>query len=136
MDAPQIVTLLIAGGSALGVLLAYFKYKPGQRERVEQDTAQGQLNVAQGNLNIAQGSINLVTSTLEGQFTRMAARMEAMDIEAAEYQSAVEGRLSELSTELRAEKIEKERVKQENARLKVRVDELEAEVKHLKARQT
>lgn len=131
MDAAQIGALVVAGGSALGVLLAYFKFKPGQRERVEVETAAGELN-------IAEGSVRLVQSTLHGEFIRMAARIEELEKEAADdrreftqYRRDNEARIAELAAELRAEKAEKRLVQQENERLHARVAVLEAEVARL-----
>lgn len=78
MDGAQVASYVIAGVSALGVILAYFKWKPGQREVTE-------VNVAQGSLNVAQGTIKLIASELEDQFIRMSSEQKkAREIHASE----------------------------------------------------
>lgn len=51
--------------------LAYFKFRPGQRETLE-------VSIAQGFIDIAQGTVHLTTSTLEAQVTRMDAETRAL----------------------------------------------------------
>ncbi len=65
MNAGQVVSYAIAAASAVAALLAYFKFKPGQKESVV-------ITAAEANLNIAKGTINLVTEEYESQFKRMA----------------------------------------------------------------
>lgn len=78
MDTTQIVSLSTAFAIALGSLLAYFKYRPGQKETT-------QASVAESTLNIAQGTIKLVTDELEEQFKRMSAEQrEQREIHAKE----------------------------------------------------
>lgn len=97
MDNSQIGATVVAATSLLGVLLTYFKFKPGQRQQVELDTAEG-------TLNLAEGTVQLVTSTLEAQFRRMAERMEEIERDAARYRQDTEKRHAELMAELRAER--------------------------------
>lgn len=126
MDAAQVATIVFGAGGTVAALLAYFKYKPGQRERVGMD-------VAEGTLNIAQGSIALVTSTLQAQFIRMDAEMEDMRREHETYREDTDKRLAEMAVELRAERAEKIEVKRENAVLIARVKRAEARVQTLEA---
>ncbi len=65
MDAAQVASVLGAVSFlALGVL-AYFKFKPGQKETLK-------VSVAEATLNIAKGTITMITSEMEEQFQRMA----------------------------------------------------------------
>jgi predicted nucleic acid-binding Zn-ribbon protein len=127
MDADQIVSYAIAITAILGGGLAYFKRKPGQKEK-------DQVDVGLGTLNLAKGSIQLVTETLDQQFRRMDAEMDEMRAEHAQYRADTDDRLAELSAELRRAKAGERHWQDEAERLKHRVTELEAEVARLKAR--
>lgn len=143
MDTAQVVSAAVAVGSVLIALLAYFKYKPGQREAVD-------MTIAQANMNVAQGTFQMVTTELEDQFKRMAGEVKDLRDQLAEerreqaqYREDVEKRLAELGAELRSEKAEKAQLQRENRRLKTQVAEndqlreriatLEAEVAVLKS---
>lgn len=133
MDAAQGVSAVVAVGSVLIAALAYFKYKPGQREAVD-------MTIAQANMNVAQGTFQMVTTELEDQFKRMAGEVKELHQalinqrhEEAQYRQDVEKRLAELSALLRAANAEKETVNAENLQLRDRVQTLEAEVRALKA---
>lgn len=138
----QILSALFAGGALVGVL-AYFKRKPGQRERDAVAVAEGEVNVEKARLDVAKGTFELVTTELEDQFKRMAAEVKELHQalvnqrhEEALYRVDIQARLDELGVQLRAEKAEKEQVKLENEHLKARVKALEAEVRALKAAAT
>ena len=133
VEIGQVASIIVGAGALVGSLLAYFKFKPGQKERVGLDIAEGNINVAQGTLNIAHGSIQLVTATLEAQFKRMDGEMDEMRREHAAYRELTDSRLSELAVELRAERAEKVEVKRENVQLTERVNRAEARVKTLEA---
>lgn len=126
-DLAQAASLVVVATGAFAGLLAYFKFKPGQREHVD-------MTVAQANLNIAQGTVKLVTSELEDQFRRMSAEMAEVRAEHRRYREETDSRLSALFTELSSEKSAKEAVKAENARLRDRVAALEGQVADLKSR--
>lgn len=133
MGPAEIVSAGVAVATALAALLAYFKRKPGQREKDEVETATGELN-------LAEGTVTLVQSTLHAEFARMTKRMEAMEEEAeqdrhefAQYRRDTENRIAELAAELRAAKAEKLLVQHENEQLRARVRRLEAEVEQLRA---
>lgn len=138
MDAPQVATIAIGAAGALAALLAYFKYKPGQREAVD-------MTISQAHMNVAQGTFQLVTTELEDQFVRMSAELRevrkqhAADMaklrgEFDQYRLDADTRMAELTAELRGERAEKRQVKLENVQLRERVDVLEAEVDRLKGR--
>ena len=78
----QIASIILAIGTVLGVLLAYFKRKPGEERREDQTVAEGQLN-------LAQGSIALVTATLNDQFARLAIRQAAVEAQVLALQEAL-----------------------------------------------
>lgn len=133
MDVAQTVSAAVAVGSVLVAALAYFKYKPGQRETVD-------MTIAQANMNIAQGTFEMVTTELEDQFKRMAAEVKDLHQalvnqrhEEALYRAEVEARLAELAALLREANEEKQTVKTENLQLRERVAALEAEVRELKS---
>lgn len=128
-DVAQVVSGFVAFlGVGVG-LLAYFKYKPGQRENVEMTVAQANLNIAQGTVQLSQ----IVNDELESQFRRMSAEMTQIRDDFRQYREDTDKRLAELSIELRAEKAEKAEVKRENDQLRERVGELEREVASLKS---
>lgn len=146
MAAADVVTVVVGAGGVLVAILAYFKYKPGQREAVD-------LTIAQANMNVAQGTFQMVTTELEDQFRRMAAEVKDLRDQLAEerrdqaqYREDVDQRLAELGAELRSAKAEKATLQRENRRLKSqvaendqlkqRITDLEAEVRSLKARQS
>jgi uncharacterized protein YceH (UPF0502 family) len=139
MEVQEAISLGIATLAAVGALLAYFKRKPGQKEKDEVTVAEGNINVAQGTLNIAQGTIELVTETLEKRFRTM------NDDMSEQYRFDTDARIAELTAELRGERAENQRLRlendelksqvRENAELRARVSGLEAEVAQLKARQ-
>lgn len=133
MDVAQTVSAAVAVGSVRVAALAYFKYKPGQRETVD-------MTIAQANMNIAQGTFEMVTTELEDQFKRMAAEVKDLHQalvnqrhEEALYRAEVEARLAELAALLREANEEKQTVKTENLQLRERVAALEAEVRELKS---
>ncbi len=64
MDVTQFGSLAAALVAGVGALLAYFKFKPGQRETM-------QVSVAEATLNIAKGTITMITAEMEEQFKRM-----------------------------------------------------------------
>jgi uncharacterized membrane-anchored protein YhcB (DUF1043 family) len=125
MGASEIVSLATAIAIVVAGVLGYFKWRPGQREQVG-------MTVAQATMHVAQGTIQLVTTELEDQFKRMSAEMRTMRDEHDQYRRDTDSRLAELGTQLRAEKAEKELVKQENVHLRERVNVLEAQVRELK----
>lgn len=125
MSGSEIASLIAVGVGIAGGILAYFKFKPGQREQVD-------MTIAQATMNVAHGTFQLVTTELEDQFKRMAAEMKTMREEHHQYRSDTNKRLIELSAELRAERAEKLSVKRENDELRHRVAGLEAEVARLK----
>lgn len=144
MDATQVVSASLAAVTVLGGLLAYFKYKPGQREAVD-------MNIAQANMNVAQGTFQLVTTELEDQFKRMSAELRTVREQAAaeladlrrefnQYRIDTDLRLAEQAAEVRAARAgEREAQRQaeaymsENEHLRERVKALETEVATLKA---
>ena len=133
MGPAEIVSATVAIVAAVSGLLAYFKFKPGQREKVEVETATGELN-------IAEGTVTLVQSTLHAELARLVERMRAIEDEAeqdrrefAQFRRDSENRVAELAAELRAAKAEKLLVQQENEQLRARVRRLEAEVEQLRA---
>lgn len=144
MDAAQVATIAIGAAGSLAALLAYFKYKPGQREAVD-------MTISQAHMNVAQGTFEMVTTELEDQFRRMsaelrevrerhAADMAALRREFEQYRADAEALLAQRVTEARAARAgEKEAVRKadlyagENAKLRVRVDALETEVAALKS---
>lgn len=150
MDAlAQVLTALFAGGALVGIL-AYFKRKPGQRERDAVEVAEGEANIAKANLNVAKGTFEMVTTELEDQFKRMAAElrevreqhaadMSALRKEFVQYRADAEALLAQRAAEARAARAgEVEAIRKadlyagENADLRERVDVLEAEVRALK----
>ncbi len=128
MDGVQIVSVIVAATAALGAVLSYFKFKPGQRESLETAIEQGRVNVAQGTLNVAQGTINLVTAELEEQFKRMSAQVRDLETRLSEQQQAT----MTLRDELGVERAEKAEVERRNGILQTRVQHLEDEVAALK----
>lgn len=141
MDTADLVSAAVGIGGVLVALLAYFKYKPGQREAVD-------MAFAQANMNVAQGTFEMVTTELEDQFKRMAAEVKELHQalvnqrhEEALYRADVDKRLAELGAELRAAKAEaramdneNKSLTRENRRLKTQVAEndlLKARVKQL-----
>lgn len=124
-DWSQIASGAVFLASAAGVLLAYFKYKPGQREAVG-------MTVAQANMDVAQGTFQMVTSELEDQFKRMAAEQKRLRGEYETYRTATDKRLNDLTIALRTEREEKEDAQMENRRLTARVKQLEEKVDQMK----
>lgn len=128
----QVLIALTAFFSGAAGILVFFKYKPGEKERVGGEMAEVQINVAQGSLNVAQGSIELVTKTLNDQFVRMDRELDELRIEFNAYREDAQGRMDLLSTRLRGVTAEKNRYRDENQRLTRRVTELESQVNTLK----
>lgn len=127
--AAQVISALVAViGAGVG-LLAYFKYKPGQKETVEMTVAQANLNIAQGTVQLSQ----VVNDELESQFKRMTAEMADIRAEHKQYRTDTDEQLALLAVELRAERAEKAAVKRENDQLRNRVGDLEREVASLKS---
>ena len=60
----QFGSLAAAAAALVGVMLTYFKFKPGERETM-------QVSVAEATLNIAKGTITMITAEMEDQFKRM-----------------------------------------------------------------
>ncbi len=128
MDAVQIVSVIVAATAAIGAVLSYFKFKPGQREEVTLMAEQARVDVAQGTLHVAQGTISLVTTELEDQFKRMSAQVRELETRLSEQQQAT----MTLRDELGAERAEKAEVERKNGILRSRVQHLEDEVAALK----
>lgn len=124
MDTPQIVSLLIAITSLIGVVLAYFKFKPGEKQRVD-------MNVSQAHMNIAQGTFQMVTSELEDQFKRMSADMADLHRQLREMRNALEDVQVELGqTRRRLDLVteERDKLRKENAALRDKVTQLEGRI--------
>jgi chromosome segregation ATPase len=64
---------------------------------------------------------------------RIGSELDAIRTEFDQYKRDTDARMAELTTELRAERAEKQAVKRENDRLRERVSDLEAEVERLKS---
>ncbi len=126
MEISQIASGAVFLATALGALLAYFKYKPGQKESLD-------LTIAQATMKVTHGSFQLVTTELEEQFKRMSAEMVEIRAEHRAYRDATDLQISELGDEVRSERSEKDTLKRENERLNERVLLLEEEVARLKS---
>ncbi len=135
MDLAQVTSFVVAGAAVLGSILAYFKYKPGQRDAVD-------MNIAQANMNVAQGTFQLVTGELEEQFKRMSATQRELEERLREADvlltkvgrelAIVEVKLVKAQDLLELITGERDRLREENASLRKQVASLEAEVYVLK----
>lgn len=123
MSDTQALAALVAGlGTFLLGVAAYRKWGPEAR-KITVDTVEVNVRVA-GELRD------------DALSDRQAAREELAVLrrDFQQYRADTDARLAELSAQLRAERAEKVAVKQENEKLRARVDELETEVTRLKSR--
>ncbi len=123
MDAVQFSSLAVATASVLAALLAYFKYKPGQRENVG-------ISVAEATMNIAKGTITMVTTELEDQFKRMAAELTTIRGE----QTELRAHLNENTRQLMFVTAERDGLHRENKLLRERVADLETRIARMEPR--
>lgn len=123
-ETAQLVSIIGALFLGIAGVLAYFKYKPGQREVVQMD-------VAQATMNVAQGTFQMVTTELEDQFKRMAAELRELRAELVEVKARADG-LSEDLTRVKARLITAtqriETLESENASLRQERDDLRVRV--------
>jgi chromosome segregation ATPase len=96
MDTAQWVTILIAAMAGLPGTLAFFKYRPGQKEKTE-------ATVAEGLLNTAKGTVDLITDELQDQFKQAVAQrreIEAENRKLVEALAAAQRQIAGISQEL------------------------------------
>jgi chromosome segregation ATPase len=96
MDTAQWVTMGIAAMAGIPGILAFFKRRPGQKER---DAA----TVAEGLLNTAKGTVDLITDELQEQFKQAVAQrkeIEAENRKLVEALAAANRQISNISDEL------------------------------------
>lgn len=145
MDVSEVTAIVVGVGGVGVALLAYFKPKPGDEERLEMEREKAGVALAQANLNIAQGTVVFVKETLQEQVDRVLADQTALRKDWDRYRLDAEDVRAQLSAELRGEKAENEHLRRENVRLeaqvaenqqlKARIEDLEAEVARLKEAQ-
>lgn len=96
MDTGQWITLIIAGMAGVPGILAYFKRRPGQKERDAAD-------VAEGLLNTAKGTVDLITDELQEQFKQAVTQRKEIESEnrkLLDALSAAQRRVADIETEL------------------------------------
>lgn len=114
MEIGTLISWAIAGSTAVAAFLAYFKFKPGQRETLE-------VSNAQANLLMANSTITMVKNELESQFRRMVEEQSVMRREMAE----LRGEVARLHEQLEEVTSERDTARRENRVLRARVVELE-----------
>jgi gas vesicle protein len=112
--------VILALASLLGAIAAYRKFGPEAR--------QIEVKIVDTNVTIA----DRLRDGAVADWERIRGELDDLTTEFRQYRLDTEGRLAEMSAELRAERAEKEHVKQENERLRDRVKALETEVASLK----
>lgn len=95
----QILSALFAGGALVGIL-AYFKRKPGQKERDDVTLAEGTLNVAKGTVDFVEQTMSSMNERLSGEMAALERRVTA----AEERATAAEMKAIELANRLATER--------------------------------
>lgn len=124
MSARDVAELLAATAGLLLAIVAYRKWRP-ERDGV---TITNAGKVTEMSLSFAD-RVDQDNDDLRAAIAALRAEFDA-------YRDDTRDKLSELHTELRAERAEKVAVKRENEQLRARVQTLEAEVRELKAHGT
>lgn len=121
MNGTEVAQLITAVALLIGAVVAYRKWRP-ERDGV---TITNAGKVTEMSLSFA--------DRVDQDNDDLRAAIAALRTEFDQYREDTRNKLSELHTELRAERAEKAAVKRENAALQARVQVLEAEVRDLRA---
>lgn len=102
----QILSALFAGGALVGIL-AYFKRKPGQKEKDDVTLAEGTLNIAKGTVDFVEQTMNSMNERLSGEMAALEERLGRAEgrVTAAEERAArAEKKATELANRLATER--------------------------------
>jgi predicted nucleic acid-binding Zn-ribbon protein len=148
MDGAQTASILGIVAMVLGTLLAYFKFKPGQRERVAAESGLAEVDIAQGTLKMTKEALDLIQGNMQAEINRLVEQTTKFRDDSEKRAGDQDRRLTAVTralaemqvqlgvTERRLDLVTQERdeLRQENEALRGRIASLENEVRELKGR--